>query len=95
MLPKCDHMFKNKPKIAPESIYNPRASRALKRALDPGRKGLRASRSRCALRAHEFGVSSFKALQAGESPDQKVLGVGVSVSQVSENSENKWRTSIS
>ena len=32
-------------------FYNPRASRALKWALDPGRKGLRASRSRswCAL----------------------------------------------
>ena len=35
-------MVKNKAKIAPESFYNPRASRALKRALDPGRKGLRA-----------------------------------------------------
>ena len=30
-------------------FYNPRASRALMRALDPGRKGLRASRSWCAL----------------------------------------------
>ena len=42
-------MFKNKAKIAPESTYNPCASRALKRALDPGRlKGLRAHDARSA-----------------------------------------------
>ena len=40
-----DDIFKNKAKIAPESSQNPRASRALKRALDPGRKRLRAPRS--------------------------------------------------
>ena len=31
-------MLQNKAQIAPESIYNPRASRALKRAMDPGRE---------------------------------------------------------
>ena len=49
-------MVKNKAKIAPESFYNPRASRALKRALDPGRKGLRASRSWCVLCTHDLRV---------------------------------------
>ena len=38
-------MVQNKAEIALKSIYNPRASRALERALDPGRKGL------CALRS--------------------------------------------
>ena len=45
-------MVQNKDEIASESINNPRASRTLGRALDPGREGLRASRSWCALRAH-------------------------------------------
>ena len=36
-------MVQNKAEIASKSIYNPRASRALERALDPGRKRLRAS----------------------------------------------------
>ena len=36
-------MVQNKAEIASKSIYNPRASRALERALDPDRKGLRAS----------------------------------------------------
>ena len=35
-------MVQNKAEIASESINNPIASRALERALDPGRKGLRA-----------------------------------------------------
>ena len=35
-------MVQNKAEIASESIYNPRASRALERALDPSHKGLRA-----------------------------------------------------
>ena len=35
-------MVQNKAEIASDSIHNPRASRALERALDPGRKGLRA-----------------------------------------------------
>ena len=55
-------MVKNKAKIAPESFYNPRASRALKRALDPGRKGLRASRSWCVLRTHESKIFYFQML---------------------------------
>ena len=38
-------MVQNKAEIASKSMYNPRASRALERALDPGRKGLRASRT--------------------------------------------------
>ena len=38
-------MLKNRAQIALESIKKPRASRALKWALDPCRKGLRISRS--------------------------------------------------
>ena len=35
-------MVQNKAEIASKSIYKPRASRVHERALDPGRKGLRA-----------------------------------------------------
>ena len=35
-IPFCIRMLKNKAQIVRESIKNPRASRALKRALDPG-----------------------------------------------------------
>ena len=41
-------MVQNKAEIASESINNPRASRALEWALDPGRKGLRAREVRFA-----------------------------------------------
>ena len=44
-------MLQNKAQIAPESIWNPRASRALRRALDPGRMG-RALRARDVRYAH-------------------------------------------
>ena len=64
-------MVKNKAKIAPESFYNPRASRALKRALDPGRKGLRASRSWCVLCTHESKIFYFQML-AGMQRQSKV-----------------------
>ena len=37
-VPFCIRMVQNKPRIARESIYNPRASRALKWALDHGRE---------------------------------------------------------
>ena len=43
VIPFCIRMLKNKAQIARESIKNPRASRALKLALDPGRKLLRVS----------------------------------------------------
>ena len=43
--PFCIRMLKNRAQIALESIKIPRASRALKRALDPCRKGLRIWRS--------------------------------------------------
>ena len=42
-IPYCIRMLINKPQIAQESIKKTRASRALKQALDPGCKGLRAS----------------------------------------------------
>ena len=41
----CGQMFKIKAYIASESIYNPRAFRGLEQALDPSRKGPRASRT--------------------------------------------------
>ena len=37
-IPVCIRILKNKAQIARESIKNPKASRAFKRALDPGRK---------------------------------------------------------
>ena len=45
--PYCIRMLKNKAQIARESIKNQEllSSRALKRAMDPCRKGIRSSRS--------------------------------------------------
>ena len=48
-------MVQNKAEIASESIYNPRASRALERALDPSHKGLRA----CDVLQKQFWPSGF------------------------------------
>ena len=41
----CVRCSKYKAYIASESIYNPRAFRALEQTLDPSRKGPRASRT--------------------------------------------------
>ena len=41
LIPICMIILKNKAQIARDTIKTPRAFRALKRALDPGRKGLR------------------------------------------------------
>ena len=57
---KCS---KYKAYIASESIYNPRAFRALEQALDPSRKGPRASRT----------ISRFLAMQHA-----KILSCGPS-----------------
>ena len=43
--PMCIRLHKNKAQIARESMKTPEASRTLKRALDPRRKGLRILRS--------------------------------------------------